>query len=42
MRRALETQQKELADKRKQFEDDKFHFDEEHKRYLAELELSMK
>ena len=42
MKRALEQQQKDLLDKRKQFDEDKQMFEQEHQRYLEELEASMK
>ena len=39
---ALKQQQQELQTKRKQFDEDKRLFDEEHQRYMKELEDSMR
>ena len=39
---ALKQQQQELQTKRKQFDEDKRLFEEEHQRYMKELEDSMR
>ncbi len=42
MRQAFEQHKKELVGKRKQFDEDKRLFDEEHQKYMEELEHSMR
>ena len=40
MKRSLDQQKRELAEKRNQFEEDKKAFDAEHQKYLEQLEQS--
>ena len=42
MKKTLEQQQQELNNKRRQFDEDKRHFEDEHQKYMEEVEATIR